>query len=796
MKKLIMSVLMMLGLMGGAIHNSYQPIKEVKAEGGEYIHDFAASQVSTTAGAKTFSSIVWQLTSATYVGFDANKGVQIGSSSSPQTTEWTLTTPISSFGNNIRITTIAVNSSTAASPLNPNLKLSVGETTFNHTLDATPTLYSSDFSETSGSVTIGLKTSSKALYIKSISVSYSVIETPITEVSDYTELQTALDNKVGNIELTANITTDQKVNIRDNVIIDGKGHTFTTTGNRAIQIWEDEYANSSLSETYVIKDLNIVLGTGDSRAFSVLLVNSTLTLEDIDIIGTGKYYGLLAYEIGPYHSINSTFNLDNVTTHGTYGSVEITNGENNELNISNSILEGVNNYSSANPGSGEYATTDSFGGNDYAVVAFYSTGEVNILDSTLKPIENSTAHQYKILYFKGAIVKINGVRLPATEISIDVESPLILEIGQEYDIPFTSDGENYLYWTPERNDLDLTQVAWVSSSSIIRAVREGRVTVTATSPSNELLVDTLEVIVRPANQHSIKLNYSVETGVPTETEKTMKGNSTGINYDGSVPSVDVSLSEDFVVTAAKNSATQSTFINSSEIRLYKSAGTKGSSITVVSLGLISTIEVTMSGSLNLTSLGVYSETNKLAFGSGMTSIYTINSHSFTLEHEGVGGTGAANRLDITGVVINYTEVTDVATILPSTGLRFRSEFTLPEGLVASNITQKGYLLVPTNLLGANILDLEYASTHPEVLNVNAVNYVESAGKIAFSAVLTGIPEGQYGRLITAVAYINDGVTTVYSTPSSRSLKTVAQELLGIGGLTSAETLALLKIIGE
>ena len=142
-----------------------------------YVHTFVSGDVKTTAQtAKVLDGVTWSISSATYVGFDSTKGVQIGSSNNPQkTTAWTMSTPISSFGENIQVTKVEIAIATASKG-GVTYTITAGDQNATATLGATTsvTTKSLDCSAnpvSTGTLTISLlSTQSKAVYIKSVKV--------------------------------------------------------------------------------------------------------------------------------------------------------------------------------------------------------------------------------------------------------------------------------------------------------------------------------------------------------------------------------------------------------------------------------------------------------------------------------------------------------------------------------------------------------------------------------------------------------------------------------------------------
>ena len=162
-------------------------------------YSFAQNDLSISSGNKTFTgkidgstnkNVTWACSAATYVGWDSSKGIQIGSGSKPQkNSAWTMSTAVSNLGSNIKITKVTAYLSVASSGGGKYI-FSAGTassgssgTTFNNT-SATNKEYSipSGTTITAGDIVISLQsTASKAMYIKSITITYEdVTANPFT----------------------------------------------------------------------------------------------------------------------------------------------------------------------------------------------------------------------------------------------------------------------------------------------------------------------------------------------------------------------------------------------------------------------------------------------------------------------------------------------------------------------------------------------------------------------------------------------------------------------------------------
>lgn len=136
----------------------------------KYEYTFASGNLKTSAGTVTLSGVDWTQTSATYIGWDNTKGIQIGSNNNVQR-EFTLSTN----GISGTITRITVNAS-RANYGSSQIAVSVGGTQWGqNNLQTSATNYSYTGSG-SGTVAIKYTATSRAYYIKSITIEY--LDTP------------------------------------------------------------------------------------------------------------------------------------------------------------------------------------------------------------------------------------------------------------------------------------------------------------------------------------------------------------------------------------------------------------------------------------------------------------------------------------------------------------------------------------------------------------------------------------------------------------------------------------------
>ena len=138
------------------------------AWGAEYSYTFTSKQFSAN-GSITLGDVSWTLAGdGSYLGYDGTKGQQFGSGSAPYKTLTLSTSGISGT-----ITKIIINTS-GAKDVNASFTVSVGGTQWGNStkLTTTATAYTFTGSKSGEIKFLYTQTSSKALYIKSISVTY------------------------------------------------------------------------------------------------------------------------------------------------------------------------------------------------------------------------------------------------------------------------------------------------------------------------------------------------------------------------------------------------------------------------------------------------------------------------------------------------------------------------------------------------------------------------------------------------------------------------------------------------
>ena len=197
---------------------------------------------ASNGGSQTINGKSWTYSTATYMGATSSR-IQVGSSNNPQTTDWTIQTPITSFGTGKVITAVSITAYTTAA--SATYDISVGGTSVKSgSLTTSSATYSaSGLYVTSGSIVVTMKGSStsKAMYLSNISVTYDDAATdPIISATTNVsvaynaisgEFSYSIANPVENTSLTATVTAGGSW--LSNPIVDAVNGkiTFTITEN-------------------------------------------------------------------------------------------------------------------------------------------------------------------------------------------------------------------------------------------------------------------------------------------------------------------------------------------------------------------------------------------------------------------------------------------------------------------------------------------------------------------------------------------------------------------------------------
>ena len=243
-----------------------------------YSYTFASGDLPVAGATKTFGGISWTYSgdthgNNTYVGFDSTKGVQLGKGTAEYgaTTDMTLTASVASFGNNKRVTKMAIGLACASSG-GYSGSFSNGDTISSST---TSVLYwsSSAMNVTSGNIVFTFKStvSNKAIYVKAIYVWHEDSGSSATQ-----------------LDAPAPIYSDGYVTWDD--VENASSYDLSVDGGAAIHNAESPYSVSGLA-TPAVHTVNVTaIGDGenysDSPAGSVtfaLLNNAGTNVDPYDV---------------------------------------------------------------------------------------------------------------------------------------------------------------------------------------------------------------------------------------------------------------------------------------------------------------------------------------------------------------------------------------------------------------------------------------------------------------------------------------------------------------------------------
>ena len=257
-----------------------------------YTHTFKSGELTTDGGALTFSDIEWSATGATNIGWNATKGIQIGSKNDPSLS-YTLST--SGFAG-ATIRSITVNSSIAASG-DATMTMTVdNQTSESYKLTTTDAAYTFDCDDTTGEIKISWTATQRAYYIKSITIDYTpdastvVIPTP--------EFKTPAVVYADKVEKVTVETADQDAIIyyttdgTDPVYEDWVNETGTTKSSKYYVMYFDLTATTTIKAMAVRTDGDAVFKS--AIAEQTYIVSRTMPYLPASEITSGKEYAMVA----------------------------------------------------------------------------------------------------------------------------------------------------------------------------------------------------------------------------------------------------------------------------------------------------------------------------------------------------------------------------------------------------------------------------------------------------------------------------------------------------------------------
>ncbi|MBE7100710.1 MAG: hypothetical protein E7364_03770 [Clostridiales bacterium] len=235
MKTLLLACFAALVSMFLAVALWVTPTSKIDASAADITYSYTFSKTQFSANeTKQLGGVDWTLAGeGGYLGYDGTKGQQFGSGNNPYKS---LTLTSASFSN---VSEIIINTS-GASSVKATLTVSVGGTSVGtYTLTDTATEKTFSVDNLSGAVVFSYtQTSSKAIYIKSITINYTEPDTPECEHSDktLTEAKEATCTKDGNIAYWTCNNSDCKKIFKDsnctevttlnNTVLKATGHNY------------------------------------------------------------------------------------------------------------------------------------------------------------------------------------------------------------------------------------------------------------------------------------------------------------------------------------------------------------------------------------------------------------------------------------------------------------------------------------------------------------------------------------------------------------------------------------------
>ena len=359
-------------------------------QAGEYTYTFSAKQF-TANGTKTLGNVDWTLAGdGGFWGYDGTKGQQFGSGNKPYKTLTLSTSGISGT-----ITKIVVNTS-GASSINASFTVSVGGTQYGSSTKLTTSATAYTFTGTaSGDIELSYtQTSSKAIYIKSISVTYEAGE----------EIPTPPDAPV----LPEEQTFRGSMQVAITGIGDGVTVYYTTDGTEPSESNGTEYtAPFEITATTTVK----AVALNEAGASEVVTKIYTVVEETegyyIKVVSeptdwSGKY--LVVYEDGAdAYVFNGEDIVNGYVLATTDGDVIKANSEVDAVAVTVAAMEGG--YSVNTAGGYIYGVEGSnalkFGVADQANTIAFVVGEgVEIISNTSVLRFNSASNQKRFRYYK------------------------------------------------------------------------------------------------------------------------------------------------------------------------------------------------------------------------------------------------------------------------------------------------------------------------------------------------------------------------------------------------------------
>lgn len=171
--------------------------------------DIPSKGWSTNGGSQAIKSVTWTYSSCTYIGASSSK-IQIGSKNNPQTTAWTIQTPVSSFGENIVIKAVEITAYTTAESATYDINVGSSSVKSGSLTTSSATYSATNLNVTSGNVVVTLtgSSTSKAIYLSNISVTYEEVSGPVKPTPELSFPQASYNATLGQTFTAPTLTTD------------------------------------------------------------------------------------------------------------------------------------------------------------------------------------------------------------------------------------------------------------------------------------------------------------------------------------------------------------------------------------------------------------------------------------------------------------------------------------------------------------------------------------------------------------------------------------------------------------
>lgn len=256
-----------------------------------YTHTFKNGELTTEGGTVVLSDIEWSATSSTYIGWSAQKGIQIGSKETVNPTYQLSTKALAGC----KITSVTVNSSIAASS-DAKLTISVGDKTSEvFTLGTSNAAYTFNCEDATGDIKISWTATQRAYYVKSITIEYTPDAGSV--IVPAPEFKTPAVVYADKVQVTAE-TTDQSAVLY--YTLDGTDPSYEdyvndTGSTKCSKYWVMYF---DLTKTTTIKVIAVKVD-GDAAFKSAIaeqtyIVSRTMPYTPANEITSGNRYAIVA----------------------------------------------------------------------------------------------------------------------------------------------------------------------------------------------------------------------------------------------------------------------------------------------------------------------------------------------------------------------------------------------------------------------------------------------------------------------------------------------------------------------